>query len=52
MAPRIGVAPEGDFVVWMSYGSSDTDTSGASIQGQRLEGPSRIFKHGFELGDT
>jgi len=46
-------APEGDFVVvWMSYGSSGTDTSGASIQGQRVEGPSRIFKDGFESGDT
>ncbi len=34
--PSVAVAADGDFVVvWQSYGSSGTDTSGPSIQGQR-----------------
>jgi hypothetical protein len=34
--PSVAVAPTGDFVVvWESAGSSGTDASGASIQGQR-----------------
>ncbi len=34
--PAVTVEPEGDFVVvWQSYGSSGSDTSSTSIQGQR-----------------
>ena len=35
--PSVAVEPDGDFtVVWNSFGSADTDTSGSSIQGQRF----------------
>jgi hypothetical protein len=37
-------------VVWVSDGSSGTDTSGTSIQGQRFALP--LFSDGFESGDT
>ncbi len=35
--PSVGVADNGDFViVWQSYGSPETDTSGWSVQGRRF----------------
>ncbi len=49
--PALGVAANGDFVVvWESDGSSGSDTSDDSVQGQRFD-PS-IFADGFESGDT
>ncbi|MGB5341690.1 MAG: hypothetical protein WBP67_06320 [Thermoanaerobaculia bacterium] len=36
--PSVAVEPQGDFVVvWTSYGSYGTDSSGESIQGQRYD---------------
>ena len=36
-SPVLAMDPDGDFVVvWVSYGSSGTDTSDASLQGQRF----------------
>ena len=40
----------GFVVVWDSNGSSGTDTSYLSVQGQRYAPP--IFADGFESGDT
>jgi len=50
--PSVVANVDGDFViVWHSYGSSGTDTSGCSIQGQRYS-EGQIFADGFESGDT
>ena len=38
-------------VVWDSFGSSGSDATDASIQGQRFALP-HIFSDGFESGDT
>ncbi len=49
--PGVAVAPTGDFVVvWQSSGSSGSDTSYSSIQGQRVT--YGVFADGFESGDT
>jgi hypothetical protein len=38
--PSVAMDPDGAFVVvWQSYGSGGTDTSGRSIQGQRFATP-------------
>ena len=53
--PSVALDADGDFVVvWNSAGSDDTDSDGASIQGQRYAGifAARIFADGFESGDT
>ena len=48
--PQIGVQPNGDFVVvWVSIGSSGSDTSSMSVQARRLRPP--FFNDGFESGD-
>ena len=48
--PSVAVDPDGDFVVvWSSDGSSGSDTSDSSIQGQRF---GALFADGFESGDT
>jgi len=50
-SPAVGVDDQGDFVVvWQSLGSSGSDTSGYSIQGQFFAVP-LIFADGFESGD-
>lgn len=49
--PVVGYGGDGNFVVvWHSVGSSGTDTSGRSIQGQRFAIP--LFADGFESGDS
>jgi hypothetical protein len=48
--PDVASDDIGDFVVvWQSLGSSGTDTSFQSIQGQRFDS---LFRDGFEGGDT
>ncbi len=48
----MAAATDGDFVVvWQSAGSSGSDSSSFSVQGQRFV-PSLIFTDGFESGDT
>ncbi|MCP3962299.1 MAG: hypothetical protein GY719_31030 [bacterium] len=49
--PAVANDADGNFaVVWESYGSEGTDSSGWSIQGRLFAGPS-IFADGFESGD-
>ncbi len=51
LLPSAAADAEGDFVVvWSSGGSSGSDSSSYSIQGQRFTVP--IFADGFESGDT
>ena len=46
ISPSVGVDADGNFVVvWQSYGSNSSDSSMASIQGQRLH------KTGMRVGD-
>jgi hypothetical protein len=48
--PKVALDIDGDFVaVWYSLGSSGTDTSLHSIQGQRFATP--VFVEGMESGD-
>ncbi len=50
--PAVAVGPEGTFVaLWTSLGSSGTDSSARSIQGQLLRGDF-LFADGFESGNT
>ncbi len=50
----VALGADGDFVVvWESEGSSGTDSSDRSVQGQRFRTPAPpIFADGFESGDT
>jgi hypothetical protein len=50
--PSAGVSANGKIVVvWQSFGSSGTDSSSYSIQGQRYQF-GLMFADGFESGDT
>lgn len=48
--PSIAVESDGDFVVvWLSYGSNDSDTSESSIQGQRFSSDGSAFGAQFQI---
>ncbi len=50
ISPSVAMAPDGDFaVVWVSYGSSGTDTSESSIQGQRYASSGSVAGGEFQV---